>query len=339
MSPRLRALYRHPVFSIAALVVGLALMFGAPLLAQHEHGTPPPETHAEEGATTHATEEGATTHAAEAAHEGEGGHEGGTIHPPTLVTLTAGLIEGHEVHASEEAKHPVARFILRYQAPIFSFLIIIILSTLCILGARAMTMVPGRFQNVIEWAIEGLDNFIGGVLGPEGRRFVPFLGTLFLYIYLQNVFGLIPLMFTPTSMIESTASLAICVFLYVQWTAVRMNGIGGYLRHLAGDPHDLTGWLMSPLLFPLHVIGELARPLSLSLRLFGNMMGEETLIAVFVGLGITVLAFTHLPIGVPLQVPFMFLALLTTLIQALVFTLLSTIYFALVLPHHEEEAH
>ncbi|HET9234847.1 MAG TPA: F0F1 ATP synthase subunit A, partial [Candidatus Eisenbacteria bacterium] len=65
----------------------------------------------------------------------------------------------------------------------------------------------------------------------------------------------------------------------------------------------------------------------------------ETLIAVFVGLGITVLAFTHLPVGVPLQVPFMFLALLTTLIQALVFTLLSTIYFALVLPHHEEEAH
>jgi len=86
------------------------------------------------------------------------------------------------------------------------------------------------------------------------------------------------------------------------------------------------------------VIGELARPLSLSLRLFGNMMGEETLIAVFIGLGITVLSFTHLPIGVPLQVPFMFLALLTTLIQALVFTLLSTIYFALVLPHsHQEE--
>jgi F-type H+-transporting ATPase subunit a len=313
---------RHPAFSVVALIFGLALLFGTPILAQHEDTESP------------------SGHEAVPAHA-EGGHEEGTVHPPTLVSIAASLIEGHAVHEAKDAMHPAARFLLRYQAPLFSLLIIIILSTICILGARAMTMVPGRLQNVVEWAIEGLDNFIDGVLGPEGRQFVPFLGTLFLYIYLQNVFGLIPLMFTPTSMIESTASLAICVFLYVQWTAVRMNGVLGYLRHLAGDPQDLTGWLMSPLLFPLHVIGELARPLSLSLRLFGNMMGEETLIAVFIGLGITVLSFTHLPIGLPLQVPFMFLALLTTLIQALVFTLLSTIYFALVLPHphHEEGAH
>jgi F-type H+-transporting ATPase subunit a len=317
----LRRLARHPVVAGLGLVFGLALLFGTPILAQHGNEAAPSS---------------AETHAAEAAPH----HEEGTVHPPTLVSIAAGLIEGRAVHESKDAVHPAARFILRYQAPIFSLLIIIILSTLCIAGARAMTMVPGRFQNVVEWAIEGLDNFIGGVLGSEGRRFVPFLGTLFLYIYFQNVFGLIPLMFTPTSMIESTASLAICVFLYVQWTAVRMNGVVGYLRHLAGDPQDLTGYLMSPLLFPLHVIGELARPLSLSLRLFGNMMGEETLIAVFIGLGISVLSFTHLPVGVPLQVPFMFLALLTTLIQALVFTLLSTIYFALVLPHpHEEGAH
>jgi len=328
ISLRLRSWIRHPAFSIVALIFGLALLFGTPILAQHEDTPAPPH------ATSVSDQEAVPAH-------GEAGHEEGTVHPPTLVSIAAGLIEGHAVHESKDAVHPVARFILRYQAPIFSLLIIIILSTLCILGARSMKMIPGPLQNLVEWALESLDNFIGGVLGPEGRRFVPFLGTLFLYIYFQNVFGLIPLMFTPTSMIESTASLAICVFLYVQWTAVRMNGVVGYLRHLAGDPQDLTGWLMSPLLFPLHVIGELARPLSLSLRLFGNMMGEETLIAVFIGLGITVLSFTHLPIGVPLQVPFMFLALLTTLIQALVFTLLSTIYFALVLPHshHDEEAH
>jgi len=329
ISPRVKAWTRHPAFSVIALVFGLALIFGTPILAQHEDDTV---------ATPHATS--TADHETTPAHA-EGGHEEGTIHPPTLVSIAAGLLEGHAVHESKDALNPAARFILRYQAPIFSLIIIIILCTICIAGARRMQMIPGPLQNLVEWALEGLDNFIGGVLGPDGRQFVPFLGTLFLYIYLQNVFGLIPLMFTPTSMIESTASLAICVFLYVQFTAVRMNGIVGYLRHLAGDPQDLTGWLMSPLLFPLHVIGELARPLSLSLRLFGNMMGEETLIAVFIGLGITVLSFTHLPIGVPLQVPFMFLALLTTLIQALVFTLLSTIYFALVLPHkhHEEGAH
>jgi F-type H+-transporting ATPase subunit a len=205
-----------------------------------------------------------------------------------------------------------------------------------------MTLMPGKLQNLVEMVIEGLDGFIKGVLGPEGGRYVPFLGTLFLYIYFQNVFGLVPMMFTPTSVLSTTAALAICVFLYVQFEGIRSNGIGGYLRHMAGDPKDPVAWAMAPLMFPLHVVGELAKPVSLSLRLFGNMMGEETLIAVFLGLGVSVLAFTHLPVGLPLHLPFMFLALLTTLIQATVFTLLSTIYFALVLPHHEhehEEAH
>jgi F-type H+-transporting ATPase subunit a len=123
----------------------------------------------------------------------------------------------------------------------------------------------------------------------------------------------------------------------VQWTGIRRNGILGYFHHMAGEPRDALGWGLSPLMFPLHLIGELSRPLSLSLRLFGNIFGEETLIAVFVGLGVTALAFTHLPVGLPLHVPFIFLALLTSTIQALVFTLLSTIYFGLMLPHREHD--
>ena len=316
-----RAAVRHPAFTLVALGIGVALLFGAPLLAQHEAT---PGTGREILGQPVGAEPGPA-----------GPHEEGTVHPPTLVSITAALLEGHSVHAPEEAKNAAARFLLRYNAPIFSLLVVILLSTLCILGARSMTLVPGRFQNVLEWAVEGLSNFICGVLGQDGRRFVPFLGTLFLYIYFQNVFGLIPLLFTPTSVIETTAAMAIVVFLYVQWTAVRSNGPLGYLRHLAGDPKDAVGWSMAPLMLPLHVVGELAKPLSLSLRLFGNMMGEETLIAVFLGLGVSVLAFTHLPVGLPLQVPFVFLALLTTLIQALVFSLLSTIYFSLVLPHRE----
>ena len=98
-------------------------------------------------------------------------------------------------------------------------------------------------------------------------------------------------------------------------------------------------WVLSPLMFVIHIIGELAKPLSLSLRLFGNITGEDILIFIFVGLGVGMLSFSHLPIGVPLQVPFYFLALLTGFIQALVFMLLSTIYFAMMLPHDEEEHH
>ena len=89
---------------------------------------------------------------------------------------------------------------------------------------------------------------------------------------------------------------------------------------------------------PIHLIGELAKPLSLSLRLFGNITGEDVLLAVFVGLGVAAMSFIHVPVGIPLHLPFIFLALLVSLIQALVFTLLSTIYFLMMLPHHEGES-
>ena len=147
---------------------------------------------------------------------------------------------------------------------------------------------------------------------------------------------MIPLGHSPSTSLNITASLAIVVFLYAQWTGISRLGIGGYLHHLAGSPTDVIGWCMVPLLFPLHIIGELAKPFSLALRLFGNITGEDTLIAVFVGLGVAILAFS--PVGIPLQIPFYFLGLLLSTIQALVFTLLSTIYILLMLPH-EEHAH
>ena len=148
-------------------------------------------------------------------------------------------------------------------------------------------------------------------------------------------------------------------FLYVQGIAIKENGIGGYLMHLAGDPKTPMDWGFSILLFPLHVLGELIKPLSLGLRLFGNIFGEETLVATMVILGYLLMkaiggivlagdaaVWGFLP-GIPLQLPFYFLGLLSSTIQALVFTLLSTVYIALFLPHgdhghsegHGEEAH
>jgi F-type H+-transporting ATPase subunit a len=369
---RWRRVSGHPLVLLTSLVLGVGLMFGAPLLlAQHssEEESRGEEPVTEQGSRPHAAEEargeethGEESHAGETHVAGEH-HEEGTVHPPTLVSVLANLIESshrkslrepgrwaalpleekHKLeaspHVSQDYMSPVARFLVTYSAPIFSVLVAIILCTICIAGAKAMTLVPGRFQNLVEMVLEGLSNFVEGVLGPTGKRFVPFLGTLFLYIYFQNIFGLIPFMFTPTSVLSTTVALAIVVFLYVQWVGIRSNGVVGYLKHLAGDPKDAVGWAMAPLMFPLHVVGEMAKPVSLSLRLFGNMMGEETLIAVFIGLGVGVLAVTGIPAGVPFHVPFIFLALLTTLIQALVFMLLSTIYFALVLPHHEAEGH
>jgi F-type H+-transporting ATPase subunit a len=140
---------------------------------------------------------------------------------------------------------------------------------------------------------------------------------------------------SPTANLNTTLALALCVFGYVQYTGIRSLGIVGYLRHMAGDPRDAVTWLLVPINIPIHIIEELAKPMSLSLRLFGNITGEDVLITVFVGLGVSALSFLHLPVGIPFEVPFIFLALLTGTIQALVFTLLSTIYFSLMLPHDE----
>jgi F-type H+-transporting ATPase subunit a len=200
-------------------------------------------------------------------------------------------------------------------------------------------MVPSGLQNVVEMVIEGLETFIVGVIGPQGKRFVPFLGTLFLYIYFMNISGLIPFLKSSTASLNQTLALALCVFFYVQYTGIKELGLKGYFDHLLGTPRNVIQWSLVPLMLPIHVIGELAKPMSLSLRLFGNVTGEDILILIFVGLGTTIMSFTNLPIGIPLQLPFIFLALLTSLIQALVFMLLSTIYFAMMLPHEEEGHH
>ncbi|MGB8656393.1 MAG: F0F1 ATP synthase subunit A [Candidatus Zixiibacteriota bacterium] len=227
-------------------------------------------------------------------------------------------------------------FLHHWENVVFSWMIVIFVCVVAYLTYRKRSMMPGKLQNLVEMAVESLDNFVCGILGPQGRRFTPFLGTLFIYILCMNFLGLIPVMKSPTSSLNTTASLAICVFVYVQYTGIRNLGIVGYLSHMAGDPRDAVTWVLVPINIPIHVIGELAKPLSLSLRLFGNITGEDVLIAVFVGLGVSALGFLHLPVGIPFQLPFIFLALLTGTIQALVFTLLSTIYFSLMLPHHED---
>jgi len=96
-----------------------------------------------------------------------------------------------------------------------------------------------------------------------------------------------------------------------------------------------VGWCLSPLLFAMEFFGEFVKPVSLSLRLFGNIFGEDMLLAVFALLGVVALSMLHSPVGLPLHVPFYFLAMLLGLIQALVFSLLSTVYIALMLPHEE----
>jgi F-type H+-transporting ATPase subunit a len=151
----------------------------------------------------------------------------------------------------------------------------------------------------------------------------------------MNLFGLIPFMDSPTSSLNVTVGLALCTFLYVQWTGIRELGVLGYVDHMAGSPRSAISWCMVPIMLPVHLIGELAKPVSLSCRLFGNVFGEDMLLVAFTSLGVATLSFMHSPVGIPWQFPFLVLALLTSTIQALVFTVLSTIYLLLMLPHEE----
>lgn len=216
---------------------------------------------------------------------------------------------------------------------IIAALIVIVFSY----GIRKREMLPSGLQNFLEWVFEGLQTLIYGVLGENGPKFFPLLASLFVYILSMNYFGLVPLMKAPSSNINIAAGLAIVVFAVVQYQSIRNMGVGGYMYHLAGSPKDTVGWLVVPLMFPLELLTQFARPVTLSLRLFGNIFGEHILLGAFALFGVTlIIAYDPPPVGVPLQIPFLFLSLLTGMMQALVFTLLSSVYILLSFPSHDE---
>jgi F-type H+-transporting ATPase subunit a len=256
--------------------------------------------------------------------------------PPELPNAIGLLYRGSGEHG--RVRPGWIGWLYRFQDIAYALIVAGVLIAIVRLGTRRMTLIPGGVQNVVESFVEGFRGFILSILGPAGEPYVPFLGSLFLYIWFMNLIGLVPLMKSPTSALSTTAALALCVFLYVQWIGLRRLGPLRYLKHLAGDPQDAIGWGMVPLILPIHVIGELARPVSLSLRLFGNILGEDVLIGIFAGLGVAVVAFLKLPLGIPLHLPFILLAMLMSTVQALVFTLLSTVYIMQVLPHESEGA-
>jgi len=224
-----------------------------------------------------------------------------------------------------------SHFLHLWEYLIFSLLIVIILSLLAYFATRKSALIPkNRLQAAVELIVGGLDDFVCGIMGPEGRRFTPFVGTLFIYILFLNLFGLVPFMKSSTSSLSTTFALALCVFFYVQYTAIRELGFLGYLDHLLGRPRGILAYsVFVPLMmFFLHVMSDFfVRPASLSLRLRNNIWGDDMLLAVLAKFGLT---------GVPLIVFSIPLVILASIVQAIVFSLLSTIYLALVIPHEEE---
>ncbi len=240
---------------------------------------------------------------------------------PNLVSILAKLLGESSLFS---------KYLFLWENIIFSLIIVCVISLIAYFGCRKRALVPGRLQGACEAVFGGMDDFICGILGAHGRKYTPFIGTLFLYILFMNLSGLVPFIKSPTSSWSVTFGLALCVFAYVQFTAIREMGIIGYFDYLMERPRGFIAFsvFIPVMMLFLSIISQLVRPISLSLRLRSNIWGDDMLLGVLAGLGAK---------GIPLLVFSSLLAIMASVVQAVVFCLLSTIYFALVLT--DEETH
>ncbi len=270
---------------------------------------------------------GAVEHLEHAAHSAHAAHDAHEL--PNFVSF----LKNHFPDAGW------SNFLHQWENLLFAGIIGVILSLVFGIAAKKRAMRPeAGIANFIEAVVEGFENFVVSIMGDRGRQHVPFLGTLFVYILLMNWSGLVPFSKSPTASWNTTIALAVITVLYIHVSGIRALGLGHYLHHLAGSPKGVLPWVIGGILiFPLNIILELvAVPFSLSLRLFANISSEDSLLYSFAQLN----AASNF-VAIPLQVFANVLALLFSLIQAFVFTLLSTVYISLLMPHeeHHEEKH
>ena len=239
--------------------------------------------------------------------------------------------------------NPVVHWMHENQYLVFAWIAGLVFLGFTWVAMRKPTMVPGQLQNALEWIIESMEDVCGGMLGKHLDRYFPFIMSIFFYILTMNLIGIIPGFKSSTSTLDLTLALALITFAYVQFSGIRNLGILGYLDHLAGSPRDVVGFAMLPVMVPVHVLGELVKPVSLSCRLFGNIFGEDTLIVVFVGVAALCLKASLTALAVPpmagITALFMLLQTLTAIVQALIFSLLTTVYLYMMLPHESHESH
>lgn len=170
---------------------------------------------------------------------------------------------------------------------------------------------PTGVQNLLETVVGGLEDFVVDIMGPEGTHYLSLIGTLFLFILVCNLQGLVPGFDSQTANINTTLALALVSFATTHYIGIKRHGIG-YIKHFMGPM-----WGLAPLMFPIEVISHLARVISLTFRLFGNMVAKHKLLLVLALL---------VPYIAP--VPILGLGLLVAFVQAGVFTLLTMLYLA-----------
>ncbi len=244
-------------------------------------------------------------------------------------------VETTRNRATNKVANPLEQFTVKTLVPIqlgevdasltnaglFMVITVVAISAFLMLGMRQRSLVPGRMQSLAELGYEFIAGMIRDNVGSEGRKYFPFIFSLFMFILFANLIGLIPYAFTFTSHIAVTFSMALFVFLGVTIIAIARHGLHFFSFFLpSGVP-----MVMAPVLVPIEVLSYLSRPISLSIRLFANMMAGHTMMKVFAGFII--------PLGIlggwaPLTVDVALTAfeLLVAFLQAYVFTVLTCLY-------------
>ncbi|MCF8080141.1 MAG: F0F1 ATP synthase subunit A [Desulfobacterales bacterium] len=220
-----------------------------------------------------------------------------------LVKLFEAIGLGHFAHA--------------YPHVIYSWLVMALLIIGGAFAAKGISMIPSKGQNFFEIIVSGIEEFMVEITGDEGRWLFPLVATIFIYIFICNLIGLVPGFFPPTASLNTTLSCALVVVIFTHVIGIKYHG-AGYIKHFLGPV-----WWMIPIILPIELIGHLARILSLSFRLFGNMMGHELVLTILFALAGAFFA----------PLPIMALGIFVALVQAFVFFLLSIMYFAGAMEH------
>jgi F-type H+-transporting ATPase subunit a len=262
---------------------------------------------------------------------------------PALAALAQenGATEGHG--AEHVATSPLKAHAAEYYS-IIGFLVG--LAIILFIGAKAKTISarkPVRGQLLMEQAVASMRHFCRGAIGEGGEKYAPLIGTIFAFVLCANLCGVLPFYikpphepggephsFTPapTANLSMTLALGFIVFIVFNVVGIKANGIKNYLAHFAGPIPALA-----ILMFPIEIVGVLVRPISLAMRLFGNVFGEETVIAVLIGMA----AGTFI---IPLQAPMLAFGVFGSVVQAGVFAILSCSYIALAIGDHgHDESH
>jgi F-type H+-transporting ATPase subunit a len=249
-------------------------------------------------------------------------------HPLWIVHIVNAIL-GPAVHAAGEAMgyhfanphEPIPNYM------VMVLIIVVALTALSLLvRSRLSVDNPGKLQILMEDAVGAVISLLNEWIGPKGSRFLPLIATLGIFILMGNYMGLVPGLMAPTSSINVTLGCAITIWVYYHYQGIRAQGAWPYIKHFAAPPG--APLFIAPIMLPIEIISHLSRVMSLSLRLFGNVFGEELVI---------IILFSIIPFLIPL--PMMLLGVVTGGLQAFIFMLLSIIYLqgAVAVEHHEDE--